>query len=250
MQQIQTLQSTLGMLASPLQQPSAVLVRNVKVPEGRYNMSLSEFRTYSKDCEDYKTLTKYNDNQIILQMRLTMDVDLKRSIDTNYPDWGDKTVEDAITCVGEIVNQISNPAIYCKSFDNMVQGEKETICEYATCLHGCAMDCSFICPFDDGHHLTDHHIIKRIRSGIHDPQLQQELLQNHTKLNSVTNIMEYCEDFEAAKRDREKLSDKPKTQVGSIQTSSALHGLSEDEVIAAVSAYTHLFFIRKSFIRK
>ena len=45
-------------------------VRQVKVPDGHYNMNLSEYRTYCKDCRDYKTLTNYTDNQVVLQMRL------------------------------------------------------------------------------------------------------------------------------------------------------------------------------------
>ena len=59
-------------------------IREVKVPDGHYNMNLSEYRTYCKDCRDYKTLTNYTDNQVVLQMRLNMDNDLKRAIDTNY----------------------------------------------------------------------------------------------------------------------------------------------------------------------
>ena len=37
------------------------LVKNVKMPEGRYAMSLSEFRTFRKDCYDFKQLTHYTD---------------------------------------------------------------------------------------------------------------------------------------------------------------------------------------------
>ena len=33
-------------------------VRQVKVPEGRHDMSLTEFRTYRKDCKDYAFLTQ------------------------------------------------------------------------------------------------------------------------------------------------------------------------------------------------
>ena len=79
LQQIQTLQNAVGMP----HQGHATVPKNVKVPEGRYTMSLSEYRTYSKDCVDYKTLTGLNDNQIVLQMRLNMDNDLKLAMDTN-----------------------------------------------------------------------------------------------------------------------------------------------------------------------
>ena len=125
LEQIQTLQNAVGMT-----QGHATVPKNVKVPEGRYNMSLSEYRTYAKDCVDYKTLTGLNDNKIVLQLRLNMDNDLKLAIDTNYPEWRNNTVEEAIKSVGEIVNQISNCAVYRKQFHSMMQTDTEPIREF------------------------------------------------------------------------------------------------------------------------
>ena len=116
LEQIRALQNAVGMPPG-----QATVPKNVKVPEGRYSMSLSEYRTYSKDCVDYKTLTGLQDNQIVLQMRLNMDSDLKQAIDTNYPNWRTSTVEEAIKSVGEVVNQISNKAVYRKQFHAMIQ---------------------------------------------------------------------------------------------------------------------------------
>ena len=182
MQQIRDLQNQLGFTPANVAAPQEPLnarpamhnsvVKNVKVPEGRYNMSISEFRTYAKDCLSFRTLTKYDDAQIVLQLRLYMDSDLKRAIDTNYPDWDSKTVEDAVNVVGKIVNQISNPAVYRKEFDSMVQGADETIREFVTRLRGCAIDCSFTCPYDDNHDLTDYHLLNRLRSGVFDKILR------------------------------------------------------------------------------
>ena len=113
-----------------------------------------------------------------------MDGDLKRAIDTNYPDWGTKTVEKAIKTVREIVNQISNPAVYIKEFDSIVEGEKDSIQEFVTRLRSCAIDCSFTCPYDEGHDLTDYMIINRICCSVFDKTLQQELLQKQGTLNT------------------------------------------------------------------
>ena len=49
-------------------------------------MNPGEFRTYRKDCLDYKKLTQFTNEQVVLQMRLNMDLDLKRAIDINYKD--------------------------------------------------------------------------------------------------------------------------------------------------------------------
>ena len=64
-------------------------------------MNPGEFRTYRKDFLDYKKLTQFTNEQVVLQMRLNMDSDLKRAIDINYKDtWNELTVEGAITAVG------------------------------------------------------------------------------------------------------------------------------------------------------
>ena len=59
-------------------------VKHVKVPEGHYHMNPNEFRTYRKDYVDYKKLTQYTDEQVLLQMRLHMDNELQRALDTNF----------------------------------------------------------------------------------------------------------------------------------------------------------------------
>ena len=166
LQQIQALQGRVGATTT------AAVPKNVKVPEGRYNMSLSEYKTYSRDCTDYRTLTNQTDNQIVLQMRLGCDGDLKRAIDTNYPDWSTFTLEQAVKTVGEIVNQMSNCAVYRKTFHNMSQGEDETIREFTTRLRSCAADCAFVCPYDGTHDLTDYHIIEQVRGAVFDVRLQ------------------------------------------------------------------------------
>ena len=130
-------------------------------------------------------------------MRLHMDSDLKQSIDTNYILWRNNTVEEAIQIVGEIVNQINNCAVYRKAFHNMTQAWNETIQEFATRLRSCAADCLLLCPYDNNHDLTDYHLIDRIRSGVSDTHLQQELLQKQASLNNLQLIIQYREDFES-----------------------------------------------------
>ena len=149
--------SSHGTLLSHSQQTG---LRPVKVPEGRYNMNPGEFRTYKKNCLDYKKLTQFTNEQVVLQMRLNMDLDLKRAIDINYKDtWNELTVDGGITAVGNIVNVISNPAVHRKEFDNMEQNSNESIKEFITHLKLCSADCNFVCPFNEHHDLTEYHLI-------------------------------------------------------------------------------------------
>ena len=183
------------------------IVRQVKVPQGNYNMSPCDYRTYRKDCIDYKKLTQNLDGQIVLQLRLNMENDLKRAIDTNFKDsWDAFSTEEALDAIGQIVNELRNPAVHRKEFDTMIQAPDETVREFITRLKSCAIDCNFICPYDPTHTLVDYHIINRIRSSIYDKNLQQELLQKVDTLNDLTTITSHCENYEAAKRDKEKLN--------------------------------------------
>ena len=232
-QQLQQLQATGGEGGGTRVKP----VKNVKMPAGTYAMSPSDFRTYAKDIQDFQSLTLHTDSQIIMEMRLNMDVDLKRSIDINYgTQWDTFNVQAALSAVKKnVVLGTSNTAVFQKEFDNMVQNSDEVVQEFVTRLRTCASDCSFVCPYDDAHDLTDYHLITRLRSGVANETLKQELLQKHEALNSVESIVTYCETFESAVRDKQKLSSSESPlSVGHV---SAQFGLPEDEVVSAVSQY-------------
>ena len=66
-------------------------------------MSQADYRTYKKDVGTYKQMTKYSDAQIVLQIRLSMDADLKCIIDTNYPQWETLSQENALKIVEHVV---------------------------------------------------------------------------------------------------------------------------------------------------
>ena len=221
----------------PLQAPTPTInshVKHVKAPEGRYDMNAAEYRMYSKDCRDFKTLTHFTDEQIVIQMRLNMDAQLKRAVDTNFgARWNTLTVEDALTSIKDLIRCTSNIAIFRKEFDSMIQKNGESIREYVTRLKGCALDCEYICPFDDNHDLTEYHIINRIRGGIEDKQLQQELLQKSGDMKTLTNIVMYCEMFESAKSDRDQLRNEASSGINAVDAGS----LSQEEIVAALSTY-------------
>ena len=85
LKEIQTIQSQMAQpppAAAHDPPPRTQPVMRTKVPEGSYTMSPADFRSYKKDVEAYKALTNLSDHQIILQLRLNMDADLKRIIDT------------------------------------------------------------------------------------------------------------------------------------------------------------------------
>ena len=124
-----TVMSALAKLLSERQvpDPHAALVKNLKVPVGTYNMSLSEFRSFKKDVQDYNTLSGYSEAQVVTQLRLHCDAELKRAIDTNISNWNTLSINEAVKKIGEIVNHVSNPAVYRKQFDDMNQKVSELL---------------------------------------------------------------------------------------------------------------------------
>ena len=123
MQQIQALQEQLN-IAGPRQPPAQPTMR-LKPPEGSYSMSRGDFRTYKKDVEHFRSLTNYTDANIVLQLRLNMDMDLKRVIDANYPNWEQLTLDQALNAVEHVVKETSNPAVYRKLFHETNQQKNE-----------------------------------------------------------------------------------------------------------------------------
>ena len=237
LQQIQSLQSQLSnVTANPSRTQPAM---RVKPPEGSYSMSQGDFRTYKKDVETYKILTKYSDAQIVLQLRLSMDADLKRIIDTNYPQWETMELTDALKSVEHIVKEATNPAVYRKQFHSTLQQREESIQDFVTKLRGLAIDCNFVCPFDDNHDLTDYHVINRILTGVHDETLQQEILQKHDELNTVDTLVRYCENYESTKKDTFRLKKNSADTNVNINNTNIIEdeGLTEEEIVAALSTY-------------
>jgi hypothetical protein len=244
LKEIQAVQAQIGqpsaaVVAAPTVNPSRTLpAMRTEAPEGSAMMNVAEFRSYKKDVAAYRTLSNCTDHQIVLQLRLRMDADLKRIIDTNHPEWDTLTVEDAVGVVGKIVQETSNPVVYRKRFNEITQQKDEKVQDFLTKLRACAIDCAFVCPYDNTHDLTDYHILNRVMTGIYDDTLQQEVLQKHDTLDNLDKVIRYCENYESTKKDRDRLKQQRDVDFNSISSdTSEFAGLAEEEILAAVSAY-------------
>ena len=91
-----------------------------------------------------------------------------------------------------------------------------------------------MCPHDETHCLIDYHIVNRVRSGLFDKNLQQELLQKADTLKTLSAIASYCENYELAKKDKDKLSGEKFIAASNTEHDS---DLSQDEIVAAISQY-------------
>ena len=120
------------------------------------------------------------------------------------------------------------------STDRLRQYEGQDFKSFVTTLKSCAADCDFTCPHDKKHCLIEYHLINKIRSGVYDAALQQELLQKSETLNTLELITNYCTNYESAKQDQEKLA---AANPSSIAAPIYSDDLPEEEIIAAISQY-------------
>ena len=120
---------------------AAPTVRRIPIPAARYDMTSHEFRTYKKDCEDYKKLTGYTDEQTVLQMRINMDSAQKQAVDANYSStWDGLTVTEALKNIETLLKRIVNPVVHRKRFDELQQQGDERFTEFLTRMKVCAAD--------------------------------------------------------------------------------------------------------------
>ena len=77
---------------------------------------------FARIAQITKKLTNYSDLQVVLQIRMNMDDDLKRAIDTNFNNiWDNFTVGEALDAIQTIVKHVSNPVVDRKDFDDTCQ---------------------------------------------------------------------------------------------------------------------------------
>ena len=75
-------------------------------------------------------------------------------------------------------------------------------------------------------------MINRVRSGVADKKLQQELLQKSDQLRTLKGIADYCDNYDTSQQDLEILHDNP-----TVSAAEYKDDLSHEEVLAAISTY-------------
>ena len=89
--------------------------------------------------------------------------------------------------------------------------------------------------------------MQRLRCGLFNKALQQEILQKAGELSTIKLVTEYYENFEAAQRDDQELTDNGKTIYIAATEDAELTG---DEIVAAISNYEKEKFAEERTIMK
>ena len=160
---------------------------------------------------------RYTDQELVMQVWLHMDIDLKDAIDTNSKyQWCLFIVDEALDSISELIKQLSSLPVYRIEETLMSWNRKQMRGEFIMRLKACSPDCDFVWPYEATHDLTNYHIINHIHSRIHDTQVQQELVQKSDSLKNVTAFLNYWESFQSARHDQDKLTNNKKA-VGVIE---------------------------------
>ena len=156
-------------------------------------------------------------------------------------------LDDALNDISKIVQLTRNEVVYQKEFHSIIQKKSETIAEYLTRLRDSAVDCGFTCPYEQSHDLNNYHIMQRLRYGLFNKALQQEILQKAGELSTIKLVTDYCENFEATQRGNQELTDNGKTTYVGATEDAELTG---DEIVASISNYKKEKFAEKRPIMK
>ena len=102
--------------------------------------------------------------------------------------------------IESVVMKRANPAVHQMNFGNLTQHESESIQDFLVCIRTLAIDCEFSCPTCSVN-ISAMHIRDQFIDGLHNVQLQTDILAKACNLKTVEDIVKHAEAFEIALRD-------------------------------------------------
>ena len=137
-------------------------------------------------------------------MRVLVTVKSKTSIINSKEDFFQMKETDILTFLETIVTRQSNPSVHRLSFSNITQSDNETIHAFLIRLKSSAQDCEYSCPnckFD----LSSVHVKDQFIRGLHNSQLQTDILAKSSYLKTLDDVVKHAEAFETAVLDQSAL---------------------------------------------
>ena len=105
-----------------------------------------------------------------------------------------KTIESVLT-------KRANPVVHRMNFGNLTQHESESILVFLVRIRTLAIDCEFSCPTCSVN-ISAMHIRDQFIRGLHNLQLQTDILAKACNFKTVKDIVKHAEAFETALRDQ------------------------------------------------
>ena len=171
----------------------------IKLPSVMSNMTHPQFRKFIVDWTVYKKITRLPTSEFASHLYSTCDETVKNTLINSFPQFlqlpGDKMLETID------VTKRANPAVHRMNFGNLKQDESESIQDFLVLLRTLAIDCEFCCPTCTAN-ISTIHIRDQFIRGLHNVQLQTDILAKASNLKTIEDIVKHAEAFETALRDQ------------------------------------------------
>ena len=174
-----------------------------KPPTITRNMTNSTFRCFITDWDVYKNMHGVTRHEIGEILYSACDEAVRDIIINTEHTFRTDTEEKCLATLNRIVTEHSNPMIHRINFRNIVQKDSEKIQDFYNRLLATAVDCEFSCPNEScKQDLTSENIKDQFVIGLHNPQLQAEILTHIKTLPDLTKIITHAQSYECGIHDQ------------------------------------------------
>ncbi len=167
-------------------------------------MTHPQFRKFAIDWSVYKKMTRLPTSEIASHLYSTCDASVQSTLIHSFPNFLELPEDEMLETIESVVTKRVNPAVHRMNFGNLVQHESESIQEFLVRNRTLAIDCEFSCP-DCQSDISKVHIKDQFIRGLHNIQLQTDVLAKASNLKSIDDVLKHAEAFETALQDQSTL---------------------------------------------
>ena len=167
----------------------------IKLPSVSSNMTHPQFRKFLIDWTVYKKITRLPTSEFASHLYSTCDDSVQNTLINSFPEFLQLPEDHMLKTIESVVTKRANPVVHRMNFGNLTQHESESI--QSTLAIDCELSCPTCCVNISAMHISDQFI-----RGLHNLQLQTDILAKACNLKTVEDIVKHAEAFETALRDQ------------------------------------------------
>ena len=169
-------------------------------------MTQAQYRHFENDWRACKQLLRLQPQQVVPYLYNACDQTVRNTITNAHPDFLNKTEEEALKTIKQIVTHKINPAVHRKTFTSLIQGD-QSIQQFVVKLRSAAVECSYQCPNPACQYdLSETNIRDQLIAGLANSILQTEILAKADQLQTLDAVITHAEAFETACRAQNALT--------------------------------------------
>ena len=170
-----------------------------------HEMTKPQFRKFQQDWTVYKQITHLHADDTTPHLYNACDDTVQTALTNTYSNFLSFDEKKALEVIESIVTIRVNPAVHRKAFGGLTQGSTTSVKSFVVQLRSSAVDCAFMCP-SCHYDLSDIRIKDQLVQGLHNTNLQTEILAKASQLVKLDQVIDYAEAHESALRDQSTLA--------------------------------------------